>query len=437
MRVRRYWPTFLLLALLSSVDGYAEDTRTLKISVLVTGSEHRSVFYDLGERFEAEHPGVEIEWLAHRDEVYKQRLDDWLAGSSGPDVVYWQAGMRLRHQVRQDRLAPIDSLWRQHGLDRHYTASVKESVSVDGRVYAIPYSYYQWGVYYRESLFDRLDLEVPTTWDELVRTCDRLNAAGVTPFTIGTRHKWPAAAWFDYINLRLNGIEFHRAVVAGRVAFTHPRVRAVLERWRTLLEHDCFPPFAVHSEHDWESALPFLYHGLAGMTLMGNFLAAQLPESVRGDVRFFRFPTLDPEIGRYEEAPTDVFTLPKRSADDPAARAFLAYMASARAQGHLNNRIGKISTNREARTADDYFIRRGAELLRRAHGLTQFFDRDAPPALAAPVMDALQRFMEHRDVERALTQLESARRRFLEQRPGASSEAASETAANDARVSGP
>src|SRR5262245_62586825 len=39
--------------------------------------------------------------------------------------------------------------------------------------------------------------------------CDTLSAAGITPITIGTKDVWPAAAWFDYIDMRLNGPEFH------------------------------------------------------------------------------------------------------------------------------------------------------------------------------------------------------------------------------------
>ncbi|MGV2435174.1 MAG UNVERIFIED_CONTAM: hypothetical protein LVT10_10120 [Anaerolineae bacterium] len=39
--------------------------------------------------------------------------------------------------------------------------------------------------------------------------CDALNAIGITPITVGTRYRWTAAAWFDYINMRTNGPEFH------------------------------------------------------------------------------------------------------------------------------------------------------------------------------------------------------------------------------------
>ena len=63
-----------------------------------------------------------------------------------------------------------------------------------------------------------------------------LQAAGVQPITLGNKYLWPAAGWFDYLNMRLNGPLFHLNLTSGRVAMTDARVLEVLRVWdRDLL----------------------------------------------------------------------------------------------------------------------------------------------------------------------------------------------------------
>ena len=57
---------------------------------------------------------------------------------------------------------------------------------------------------------------------------DKMTAAGVTPFTIGTKYLWTAAGVFDYLNLRTNGYEVHNDLTAGKIKYTDPRIRATL-----------------------------------------------------------------------------------------------------------------------------------------------------------------------------------------------------------------
>ncbi|MFE8069684.1 ABC transporter substrate-binding protein [Marinobacteraceae bacterium S3BR75-40.1] len=414
--MRFLFPILLLWPLI--LGAAPPNPQNLSISLLVASGEQRSVFHRLSERFEERHPGVKVHWLARKDADYKNKLSEWLKDPEGPDVVYWQAGTRLRQIVQSGHLAAIDDLWENEGFDSAYTSGVKQSVSYQGRVYAIPYSYYQWGFYYRQSLFDELGLTPPATWHEFLNLCDALNTAGIAPVTIGTKYHWPAAAWFDYIDLRLNGRQFHLDVTSGKVPFTDSRVRDVFRHWKELLDHDCFIPARLQAQKDWKGALPFLYHNMAALMLMGNYLVPQLPESLRNDIRFFPFPTINAEIGDYEEAPTDVFALPRRSQDNPQARAFLAFIGSAGPQTLLNNHIGKISTNLNAQVGDDYFIREGTKLLEQADGLTQFFDRDAPKVIADEALEAFSAFMAHGDVERTIQRLEEARQEWLADQGG-------------------
>jgi multiple sugar transport system substrate-binding protein len=69
--------------------------------------------------------------------------------------------------------------------------------------------------------------------------------------------------------------------------------------------------------------------------------------------------------------------------------------------------------NQAAAIADDRFLRMGKELLERADGLAQFFDRDTSEDLATIAMKGFQEFMvnpERRD--KVIDDIERARKRI-------------------------
>ena len=71
--------------------------------------------------------------------------------------------------------------------------------SCEGRVSALPYSVMAASVIYNKTIFEENDLDVPTTWDELIEVCDTLVAADVTPFYATFKDDWTVGqGWYDY-----------------------------------------------------------------------------------------------------------------------------------------------------------------------------------------------------------------------------------------------
>jgi len=69
----------------------------------------------------------------------------------------------------------------------------------EGRTSALPYSVMAASVIYNKQIFAEQGLEVPQTWDELLAVCDKLVAAGVTPFYATFKDDWTVGqGWYDY-----------------------------------------------------------------------------------------------------------------------------------------------------------------------------------------------------------------------------------------------
>jgi hypothetical protein len=113
-----------------------------------------------------------------------------------------------------------------------YSAALKTlSSDQNGRQIFVPTDYYWWGMFYRKSNFAR--------WDEFVTLCQALKAKGVAPIGMGAGGDtaWVASAWFDYLDIRLNGARYHRDLLAGKHSFTDPQVRDIFARWGTILPY--------------------------------------------------------------------------------------------------------------------------------------------------------------------------------------------------------
>ncbi|MEV8267346.1 ABC transporter substrate-binding protein [Microbacterium sp. NPDC076911] len=64
-------------------------------------------------------------------------------------------------------------------------ASVRDVVSVDGKVYAYPASAQSIVMYYNKSVFDDLGLQAPNTWDEFIEVNETVKEAGLIPISLG------------------------------------------------------------------------------------------------------------------------------------------------------------------------------------------------------------------------------------------------------------
>ncbi|MBT9371631.1 extracellular solute-binding protein [Rhizobium sp. CSW-27] len=360
--------------------------------------------------FQKANPDIKVKWNNFDHEGYKSAIRNFLTADA-PDVVAWYAGNRMEPFVKANLFADVTDVWTANGLDDQLK-SASTSMTIDGKKWGVPYTYYQWGIYYRKDIFAAQGITPPKTWAELLAACEKLKAAGITPFTIGTKALWPTAGWFDYLDLRVNGYEFHMELTSGKVPYTDPRVKAVFDKWAELVKPGYF--IANHAAIDWQDAVPQLVQGKAAMYLMGNFAVATMKDGglKEDQIGFLQFPEITPGLPVSEEAPTDTFHIPAGAKNKDDAKKFLAYVASPAAQSKMNATLGQLPVNNKAEKPKDVFLEQGFEMLSKAHALAQFYDRDANAEMAKAGMEGFQEFMVKPDkADAILARLEKIRQR--------------------------
>jgi len=298
-------------------EGAAEGAQAAEQDVVVYNSywadpEPKRVEAELMEMFSEQNPDSKVihSTVAHED--FKQAIRAYLTSSAPPDVLTWFAGNRARFFIDKDLIMDISDVWEEAGWNESYAKGFRAMSSVDDKQYFLPGNWYWWAVYYDTRVFDEYDIEIPETWDELMAVCEKLKSNGVTPFTVGTKYRWTAAAWFDYLNMRVNGPEFHINLMLGKESYDDPRVLKVFnEYWGPMIDKGYF--VESPASYAWAEAIPFMTNGDAAMYLMGDFIRDSYPEEDLEYLDFFRFPIIDPSVPVGEDAPTDGYFIPKNS----------------------------------------------------------------------------------------------------------------------------
>lgn len=405
----------LTAALLMTTAAVAQDKRIVKYNADYDPAPLAAMEQVIAD-FEAANPDIDIQLNNFDHEGYKTAIRNFLTADA-PDLANWYAGNRMAPFVTSGQFMDVSDVWEANGL-KDSLGSALASMTIDGKQWGVPYTYYQWGIYYNRDAYKAAGVDLPgpegVSWDQFVSNCEKFAAAGIDCITTGTKALWPGAGIFDYLDLRTNGYQFHMDLTAGKVAWTDDNVKAVFAEWAKI------QPYITknHAAIDWQDAAALLVQGKAANYVMGNFAVAVFKEGgmTNDNLGFMGFPEITPGLARAEEAPTDTVHIPSGAKNVDDAKKFLAYLGTADAQNKINAAMGQLPINKASTVADDPFLQAGFEMLSTADGgIAQFFDRDAPAEMAKAGMEGFQEFMvKPENLDAILERLEKIRQKVYQ-----------------------
>ncbi|HEU0239124.1 MAG TPA: extracellular solute-binding protein [Micromonosporaceae bacterium] len=324
--------------------------------------------------------------------TFQNNISSYLQGT--PDsLATWFAGYRLQFFAAQNLLSPIDDVWDKIGATFN-DAAKSLSKGIDGHYYMVPLYNYPWVVFYNKSVFAQKGYQVPSTWDDFIALCKKMQTDGLVPLAFAEKDGWPALGTFDIINLRLNGYDYHIKLMKHEVPWTDPGVAAVFNQWREVM------PYMQNGANGriWQDAAKALENKQAGMMFQGsnqvaaNYAAANLP-----DLDFFPYPTINPTYGQdYMDAPTDGFIMPKKGKNSAAAKAVLEYIGTAAAEtGFLQTDHWDVGlANGLIAPSYNDIQKKSVAAIAACKNVSQFMDRDTVPDMATAMIKQIQGFVD-------------------------------------------
>ena len=374
-------------------SGSSSDPKTVSLGSNSSDAVPKKAFAEIYAAF-TKKSGIKVDVNTKDHNTFQEQINSYLQATPD-DVFTWFAGYRMQFFAAKKLATPIDDVWQKIG--GNFPDAMKQlSKGEDGKYYFVPLYTYPWALFYRKSVFKQHGYQVPTTWDQLVTLCKQMKKDGLVPIAFGDKDAWPAMGTFDQINFRLNGYDFHKSLMAGKEAWTDPKVKAVFDHWSELLPY--------HQDgfmgRTWQDAAQTLVSKKAGMYMLGSFVAQQFTNKADlDDLDFFAFPEINSQFGQDTvEAPTDGFMVSKAPKNHDGVTKLMEYLGTPEAeQIYLKADSSVVAASSKADTSSYTPLQKKAyDMISNAKSLTQFMDRDSRPDFTSTVMQpGLQKFLQN------------------------------------------
>ncbi len=319
----------------------------------------------LVKAFEAKNPGVTIKVVSQPADNYFDLLQSAAISKQGPDLAtQWTGLFDLKYKDYLEPLnqyIPLDELKKMKGI-----AYSSLNFNPDDGVLVVPLDLQFYNGFYNKDLFTKAGIATfPKTWDELFAACDKLKAAGITPFTYGTGGQALGGGfypWYDvsYLMMYLPPADWTK-LYNGQIPWTDPAVQAQFDKWGSLFTKGCTNKDVLTNQ----DSIAQFEAGQAAMTMEGTWQIAEFQEKLGDKVDVFVPPFSDTPVKGVVEFAGDGFSMTNYSKNKPQAAAFLAFMASDEGQkivadnGIIPPKEGFSSDQRMAKNLLDFAANQG------------------------------------------------------------------------------
>lgn len=159
------------------------------IRILAGQSTSDAGIEDMINEWMPEHfPEVELEWeCVDWGDRFDSLMRGRFAAGDIPDIMIGKA-QDVQTYAKTGSLGSINL-----SCKGKIKKEALEAVTVDGKVYGMPYNAWYQGVIYNKNIFQTYKLNVPTTMEELQDVINTLQSVGITPFAAHFQESWKVA----------------------------------------------------------------------------------------------------------------------------------------------------------------------------------------------------------------------------------------------------
>ena len=192
------------------------------------------------KNFEKAHPGVKVKITWFEKNPLLAALKTSLPAGQGPDVLYIEPDWT--EYVDAGYLAPLDDLINWNNI-QPWARKVWEH---NGKTYGVAQEAYTNEIYYNKDLLKKLGVALPAsaqfTQEQFLDLVKKAKAAGITPIAQGVGDRpFPGAYILGEALLRKLGKEDYQKLWTGKLQFTDPRVVAVFQWVKQLVDAGAYP----------------------------------------------------------------------------------------------------------------------------------------------------------------------------------------------------
>jgi len=244
-----------------------------------------------------EKTGIRVEVTGFYDiEGYIGTIKTLVGKPDCPDVFTWWSGKTMEELAETGGLMDVGFAYEANpGVPK----SAMDALSYKGVAYGIPFTgILTWPIVYDKSSFAKIGVQPPKTWDEFLEICEKLKAAGITPFANGWA-SWQGFIFPNEIAIRLYP-DWYERLNAGKASYTDPEMKEVFQIIIDMNKKGYFgdPNYVLTlaSPTEVPTSIRMLARDEAAMLYYGEWITGFLKAEGYEGWGMFMLPNINPAI---------------------------------------------------------------------------------------------------------------------------------------------
>jgi sorbitol/mannitol transport system substrate-binding protein len=208
--MNRLVPPLLLAILLSAITALAQQK---SVTIAVVNNPDMIELKKLSSKFEEKNPDIKLNWVIVEENILRQRVTTDVSQGSGQFDIIFIGLYETPIFAKRGWLRPIENLPADYDLDDVFK-SLRDGLSYEGKLYALPFYGESSMLMYRKDLFDEKGLKMPDQpkYEDFAKFADALTdkSKGMYGVTLRGQPGWGenmaflgtlintfGATWFD------------------------------------------------------------------------------------------------------------------------------------------------------------------------------------------------------------------------------------------------
>ncbi|MBE9563370.1 MAG: extracellular solute-binding protein, partial [Proteobacteria bacterium] len=287
--------------------------------------------------FHLEHPEIHIKYIPIVWDKYASTIESQLDIGKGGDLLFLDSFSSSSIWFKKSFLEPLNNM---PVIRNNFSADILEAWKTEKNgLYGTPFLAISGAVYYNIDIFKELKLEIPKTWEELLKIAQTIKDAGYIPFANGTEDNWSLNETV-FLNLAPNfigGREGRLEYLAGNRCFNDENTVAL---FKALADLKTFLPPKPETVTYYDSQNFFQHDKNAAMWMNNSYGVLFIGEDTPDfNWSTFAFPPLKGQP-RYIAFHTEVgIGINANSKNKEQARIFVEWLSTPQAAESIANKM--------------------------------------------------------------------------------------------------
>jgi len=176
MLMTRITTVALLIGLEATLAGCGSKGSVTTLTIATVNNADMVVMKKLAPEFEQQYPDIQLKWVMLEENVLRQRVTTDVATGAGQFDIVTIGNYEAPIWAKQGWLRPMSSLPTDYDVN-DLLKPVRDAVSIQGSLFALPFYAESAMTYYRSDLFAKAGLRMPDhpTYVQIAEFSDRLN----------------------------------------------------------------------------------------------------------------------------------------------------------------------------------------------------------------------------------------------------------------------